>query len=355
MLNNIARFPATKLRVAITLALSIILQVATACHIVHKPVEIEKLLTPLSQADTAQLIRVVYNLAAARSVHGKVDIQFEDTSFATSGIAEKYRTADGSITLQRPAKVYLVVQGPLAIGDVAQMTSDGEHFRIAVLKGDEKYRTFVRGTNNAVYRRLDMDGNSNSAANSNKKGKANSEAQTVNALSNLRPQHLTDALLIRPIDQHVPGIMYVQSEFFQSEKDPAKLETSKRIVRGYYFLEELQTAGDGNARLLRRFWFDRVNGIRLARLQTFDEKGVLVTDVTYGELKRFGAGGEALLPGQIGITRPQDHYKITITYQAPESVTLDHEYPPDVFVLENKGGLREVDLDAEKQPAPPKN
>src|SRR5712664_1138732 len=122
MLNHIA--PTAKVQLGITLALSIILPLATACHIVHKPVEVEKLLTSLSQADTAQLIRVVNNLAAARSIHGKVDIQFEDTSFATSVSAENYRTAVGSITLQRPAKVYLVVEGPLAIGDVAQMTSD---------------------------------------------------------------------------------------------------------------------------------------------------------------------------------------------------------------------------------------
>src|SRR6266403_2795063 len=134
MLNNIAGSPDATIRLAITLALSLILPLATACHIVHKPVEVEKLLTPLSQADTAQLIRVVNNLAAARSIHGKVDIQFEDTSFATSGIAEKYRTVDGSITLQRPGKVFLVIQGPLAI-DIVQMTSDGEHFRIAILKG----------------------------------------------------------------------------------------------------------------------------------------------------------------------------------------------------------------------------
>lgn len=351
MLNHIA--PAT-VRLAITLALSIIFPLASACHIVHKPVEVEKLLTPLSTADSAQLVRVVNNLSAARSLHGKVDIQFEDTSFATAGIAEKYRTADGSITLQRPAKVYLVVEGPLAIGDVAQMTSDGEHFRIAVLKGDEKYRRFVRGTNNANYRKLDMDG-SDPATNPNKKVKPNSETVAVNVLSNLRPQHLTDALLIRPIDSRAAGVVYVQSEFFQSEKDPAKPESSKRIVRGYYFLEELQTVGDGAAHLLRRFWFDRVSGIRLARLQTFDEKGVLTTDVTYGELRKFGAGGEALLPAQVGITRPQDHYKITITYQMPESVTLDHDYQPEVFVLENRWALHEVDLDAEKQPVAPKN
>ena len=350
MQNHNARFWAANARLTITLALSIILPVAAACHIVKKPVEVEKLLTPLADANTAQLIVAVNSLVGVRSIHGRVDIQFEDTSFATSGIAEKYRTADGSITLQRPGKVYLVVQGPFAT-DVAQMTSDGEHFRIAILKGDEKYRRFVRGTNNAVYPKLDMDGSTDPG----KKGKPNSEAQTVNALSNLRPQHLTDALLLRPIDPHAPGIIYVQSEFFESEKDTSQLNSKKRVMRGYYFLDELQPAGDSGARLLRRFWFDRVNGIRLARLQSFDDKGTLVTDVSYGELRKFGAESSAVLPAQVGLTRPQDHYKITITYQTPETVTLDRDYPPEAFVLENKWGLREADLDAEKRPAPPKN
>lgn len=349
MQNHNARFWATNGRLVITLALSLILPLGTACHIVKKPVEVEKLLTPLTEANTTQLVAAVNSLVGVRSIHGKVDIQFEDTSFATAGIAEKYRAADGSITLQRPAKVYLIVQGPLAIGDIAQMTSDGEHFRIAILKGDEKYRRFVRGTNNAVYPRLEMNGNVDP-----KQGKPTSEAQTVNALSNLRPQHLTDALMLNPIDPHAAGLVYAQSEFFESEKDKSQVDSKKRVVRGYYFLDELQTTGDGSARLLRRFWFDRVNGIRLARLQTFDEKGALVTDVTYGELRRFGSGTVAL-PGQVSLTRPQDHYKITITYQAPDDTNLDKEYPAEAFVLENRWGLKEADLDAQKQPTPPRN
>jgi hypothetical protein len=231
------------------------------------------------------------------------------------------------------------------------MTSDGEHFRIAILKGDEKYRRFVRGTNNAVYPRLEMDGN----ADPGKKRKPNSEAQTVNALSNLRPQHLTDALLLNPIDPHAPGIMYAQSEFFQSEKDTSQLNSQKRVVRSYYFLDELQASSDGAARLLRRFWFDRVNGIRLARLQTFDGKGSLITDVSYGELRKFGTEGNVLLPAQVGLTRPQDQYKMTITYQTPEGVTLDRDYPPEAFVLENKWGLKEADLDTQNKTTPPKN
>jgi hypothetical protein len=356
MQNNNASSLTAKVRLAITLALSIIVPLAAACHIVHKPVEVEKLLTPLSDANTAQLFSLVNSMAGVRSIHGKVDIQFEDTSFATSGIAEKYRAADGSITLQRPGKVYLIVQTPVIASDVAQMTSDGEHFRIAVLKStDEKYRRFVRGTNNAVYPKLDEDGSSNATANPAKKKKPSSEAQTVNALSNLRPQHLTDALLIRPIDPHAPGVMYAQSEFFQSEKDPAKPDSSKRVARGYYLLEEFQPAGDGGARLLRRFWFDRVNGVRLARLQTFDEKGALITDVSYGEVRKFGTEGNVLMPVQVSVTRPQDHYKISITYQAPESVNIDRDYPAEAFVLANRWDLPEVDLDAEKKPGPPKN
>jgi len=334
-----------------TISILAVLALASACSIAHRRVETEKLLTPLVSANTSDLISAVNKLVGVRSIHGRVDIQFEDTSFATSGIAEKYRTVDGSITLQRPGKIYLIIQAPLVASDIVQMTSDGEHFRIAVLQGNEKYRRFVKGTNNADYAKLDMDGNSSPA---DKKGKENSEAQTVNALSNLRPQHLTDALLLNPINADATGTLYVQSEFFESEKDSSKTDSNKRLVRGYYFLDELVATADKSARLARRFWFDRVGGIRLARLQTFDQKGVLINDVTYGPVTKFGAEGNVFLPAKISLTRPHDQYKITISYPTPESLTLDHEYPTGTFVLLNKWTLPEVDLD-EKKSNPPKN
>src|ERR1043166_1087593 len=325
---------------------------ASAC-IVHKRVETEKLLSPLSDATTPELIAAVNKLVGARSIRGKVDIQFEDTSFATSGIAEKYRTADGTITLQRPGSIYLVIQAPVVATDIAQMTSDGEHFRIAILKGDERYKKFVKGTNNAVYPKLEMDGNDSSPK--DKKGKPSSDVQAVNALSNLRPQHLTDALLLRPIQPSGSNLIYVQSEFFESEKDPAKTDSSKRVVRGYYFLDELQPpSGENGARLLRRFWFDRVGGIRLARLQSFDDKGALVNDVTYGDLIKFGAEGNVMMPARVSLTRPQDHYKITVTYQTPESATTHRGSPADPFAPTNRGTLPEADFDTKKA-TPPKN
>jgi len=322
----------------------VVLSLAGAGCGVHKTVEVPRPLTPLGEAKTPQLMAEVNRLAAIRSIHGKVDLQFEDTSAAGSGLAEKYRTADGTLTLQRPGKVYLVIQVPLIAADVAQMTSDGEHFQIAILKGNDEYKRFVRGTNGAIYPRLQSDN-----PDKNAKDKPNKESQTVSALSNLRPQHLTDAMMIHAIDPPATsGLFYAQTEFFQEERDPSP-GSKKRVVRGYYLFDELQPAGEGTAHLLRRFWFDRVGGIRLARLQTFDQQGTLVTDVSYSEVKSFG---ELQMPSRIDLTRPQDQYKVSIAYQSPESVTFDHEYPAEAFVLENHWQLKEVDLDAPKKSPP---
>ncbi len=112
------------------------------------------LLTPLVEADTKQLIDEVNRVAQVRSLRGKVDIQFLDTSFAKCGIAEKYRTADGDLILEDPGKIYLVITAPFIGRKVAEMTSDGTSFRVAVFEGEERYRRFVRGTNSADYRRL---------------------------------------------------------------------------------------------------------------------------------------------------------------------------------------------------------
>jgi hypothetical protein len=310
---------------------------------VKRKVNVPPLLGPLSEATMPQLIAEVNRISEVRSIRGKVDIEFQDTSFAETGIAEKYRTAEGSVILQRPGQVYLTINGPFAI-DIAQMTSDGERFRVAVLQGNEKYKRFVRGTNDAVYPTLDVD--DNGAAQDDKKKMT--ERRAVSALSNLRPQHLTDALLVRPVQpRDQSGFVYAQSEFYQEEADTRpRAVKDARAVRGYYLLDELAPGGEGGAHLARRFWFDRVGGIRLARLQTFDAKGMLVTDVNYGEQKSFGEGGRVTLPARVELTRPHDRYKLNLTYQSPESVIIDRQYDAEVFVLQNKWLLPEVDLDA---------
>jgi hypothetical protein len=315
---------------------------------IKRKVTVTPLLGPLTEASTQQLIAEVNRMAAVRSIRGKIDIQIEDTSFAESGVAEKYRTADGTVYLQRPGQIYLKIQAPFVGTNIAEMTSDGERFRVAVLQGDEKYKRFVRGTNNAVYPKLEMD----EQRPTDKKGGRGNGERTVSTLSNLRPQHFTNALMVSAIQpRDVSGLVYVRTEFYQDEQDTRpRAKKGERVVRGYYLLDEIAPGGETGGRLVRRFWFDRVSGIRLARMQTFDDNGMLDSDVSYTDPKNFGEDGRLVMPSRIELTRPHDRYKLSVSYQAPEAVVFDREYQSNVFLLENKWQLPEVDLDErEKQ------
>lgn len=316
---------------------------ATGCN-VKKKVAVWPLLSPRATANTEQLIAEVNRLAAVKSLRGKVYLEFEDNSFAESGIAEKYKRADGSVVVQRTGKINLKIQVPFVGTSIAEMTSNGEQFRVAVLQGDQKYRRFVSGTNNKVYGRMSADGSNrdNSAA--------ATEQRAVSVFSNLRPQHFTSALLVTPIlPAAETGFLYAQTEAFEEEPDTRpNAKKGARVIRGYYILDELTPGTAGTARVARRFWFDRTGGIRLARIQNYQTDGVLETDVAFGEQKSFGEGGAVRLPVRVTLTRPLEHYKLSLTYQTPEAVQLDQEYPETAFNLVNKWELPEVDLDKPK-------
>ncbi len=298
--------------------------------------------TLLKSENAAQsdLIDEINRFAAIRAMRAKMDLKFEDNSYAELGIAEKYRSADGEIVVERPAKILLKVQVPLIKTDVVQMTSDGEKFRVAILQDDAggKNRNFVLGTNNADYTLLQEQ---------LKKADFNGKAmkQNVNAFANMRPQHFTDAMLVRPVD--AANFAYAQSSILQEEDDltVAKKSPLKRVLRGYYLLDEYRKNVDGSLSISRRFWFDRVGAIRLARQQIFDEKGEIESDIIYGREAAITETGNHKLPLRIEVTRPKEKYKMSLTYQSAAGVEIDDTYPAEAFVLENRWNLPEVDLD----------
>lgn len=295
------------------------------------------------EASPEQLVEQVNRFAKINSMRAKMDLKFEDNSYAELGIAEKYKTADGEVVVQRPANILLKVQVPIIKTDVVQMTSDGEKFRVAILEdgASGKYKKFVLGSNNADYSVLQEEVKKMEFTENGKEIK-----QNVNAFSNLRPQHFTDAMLMRPID--TANFSYLQSAISQEEfnSDVKSKSPLARVLRGYYLLDELRKNDDGWLNITRRFWFDRVGGIRLARQQIFDAKGEIESDIVYGATGNLTDSGEYNgLPLRIEVTRPKEKYKMSLTYQSPESVTIGKTYNPDVFVLENRWNLLEVDLD----------
>ncbi len=313
---------------------------AMGCNIVKK----ESKTPALLKTDTAaqsQLLDEVDRFARVESMRAKMDLRFEDNSFAEFGNKEVYRNADGEVVVQRPGMILLKVQVPVIKMDVAQMTSDGTTFRVAILNdgGSGKYKKFVKGTNNADYSRLQQTLDTATVSN----GKVLKE--NVNAFANLRPQHFTDAMLVRPTD---PANVYTQSAIHQIEDDDTVRSKSplRRVMRGYYLLDEYVKQPDNSLKIARRFWFDRVGGIRLARQQLFDAQGEIESDVVYGRQGNLtDTGNYKNLPLEIQVTRPKEKYSMKLTYQSPEAVTIGNSFPPGAFVLQNSWNLEEVDLD----------
>lgn len=300
-------------------------------------------------ATQAELLNEVNRFAKVNSLRAKMDLNFEDNSYAELGIAEKYRRADGEVVVERPAKILLKVQVPLIKTDVVQMTSNGEKFRVAILEdgGSGKFKNFVLGTNKADYALLQAEVNK-----ADFNGNSKEIKQNVNAFASMRPQHFTDAILVRPID--TTSYVYTQSSILQEEEDKTAEKKSpiRRVLRGYYLLDEFRKNEDGSLTISRRFWFDRVGSIRLARQQIFDAQMEIESDIVYGREGNLTDTGEYRnLPLMIAVTRPKEKYKMSLTYQTPESVEIDDTYPAEAFVLENRWNLPVIDLDKKLEEA----
>ena len=292
-------------------------------------------------AAQTDLMKEINRFARVNSMRAKMDLKFEDNSFAEFGSKEVYRQADGEVVVQRPGKILLKVQVPIIKTDVAQMTSDGETFRVAILQdgGSGKYKKFVKGTNSADYSKLQKNFSSGESLD----GKTTKE--NVNAFANLRPQHFTDAMLVRPTDD---ADVYTRSSIFEIEEDTSvdKKSPLRKVMRGYYLLDEFAKQADGSLAIARRFWFDRVGGIRLARQQIFDRSGEIESDIVYGKQGNLTETGNYTdLPLEIQVTRPKEKYSMKLTYQSPEAVTIGTTFPAAAFVLQNSWNLEEIDLD----------
>ena len=331
--------PHLKLTTIVLISLSIVF---TGCIKVKKTQKTAVLLDT-SNATKEQLVAKIDRFSAFTSMRAKMDLKFEDNSFAKQGIAEKYKTADSEIVVQRPSKILLKVKVPFIGTDVAQMTSDGVKFRVAILQdgGSGKYKKFVIGTNNVDYTKLQKRVTAVSDDDS-KETKKN-----VSAFSNLRPQHFTDAILIRPTD--TSKYSYLTSTILQEEIDQKALKKKSPVawvLRGYYLLDEF-TKGDNNGsiKITRRFWFDRVGGINLARQQIFGADGEIVSDIIYGQVGNLSENGEHKMPLQVTLTRPKEQYKMTLKYQSPRAVKVGKTFKEQAFVLKNRWNLEELDLD----------
>src|SRR4028118_1379133 len=92
--------------------LVIIFLFSAGCSVVSKKSRVPVVLSPVTTTDKTSLIAQINRYASVKTIRGKVDVKFEDNSFAESGISEKYRAADGQVVVQSPSNINLRIQIP---------------------------------------------------------------------------------------------------------------------------------------------------------------------------------------------------------------------------------------------------
>ena len=267
---------------------------------------------PIIREATREELLEKYNAMASgvNSVNAVVELK-PTAGSKYSGIIEEYHEVKAFLLAQRPANIRVIGQAPVIGTTVFDMASDGDTFRVSI---PSKNKFLV--------------------------GPMTLERASNKPIEHLRPQHLLDALLW-------PEIRKEETLLFEEFND----ETAR-----YYVLTQLR--GGYQSEILRKIWFDR-SDLRVARLQAFGPRGILLSDVRYKDWQALSTlapnistagSGVPAFPRAIRIERPHDDYRLDLQVV---KVAINDELPPDRFRLEQPAGseLVRVGENGEDHPA----
>jgi outer membrane lipoprotein-sorting protein len=153
-----------------------------------------------------------------------------------------------------------------------------------------------------------------------------------NTLENLRPQVIYEALLMPSID---PANEFAVIE--QGKQEVQEDHTRKTISQPNYHIVVIRRDGHGGWHLYRKVYFNRAD-LEPYRQTIYDDKGAIITDVTYSDPQDYGG---TRFPSLIAIERPQEEYSITLKMV---KLTLNEPLTPDKFQLEAPAGATITEL-----------
>jgi hypothetical protein len=247
---------------------------------------------------------------------------------------DDFPAGNGLFRLQRPSNIRLVVKAPVINSQVADMVSDGQRFQLAMHYPTD-HKRFLFGSNLKDYERMAADRTESST---------NADVKRVGGVVNMRPQHVTEALLIRPL------AVNDQTGVFREEiklEEPGK--GKRRVVKTYSVLYVVERNDKNQLELNRKLWFDRTQPeTPLSRIQVFDSgSGKLASDITYSDWVKV-PDSHLPWPTKVTIDRMSDGYRLTLLFEK-DSIQPDVELTNRTFVLENTERFEEIDLDAPRK------
>jgi outer membrane lipoprotein-sorting protein len=257
------------LRAALLLAL---LLPSTGC--LFRSHKVEQRLASTASLKTAtqeQLVEWLNNEAASiKTMNATVDIA---TDVIKDGKLTQYQEIRGYVLVRKPGMLRMIGLMPIVRNRAFDMVSDGQNFKLWIPPKNK----FYIGSNEV-------------------------STPAENPLENLRPQVIYDALLLNPVTG--PDQIAVLENGSETVVDP---KTKKKVDQPAYELLIIHR-GDKGWYLSRKIVFDRTDLLPDRQLE-YDKNGNVVTDVKYGQFKNYNG---ILFPSVVQISRPQEHYDITI-------------------------------------------
>ncbi|HEY2171606.1 MAG TPA: hypothetical protein VGJ30_18420 [Candidatus Angelobacter sp.] len=215
-----------------------------------------------------------------------------------------YTQVAGVILVRKPEMLRMRIYFPVLHNVMADMVSNGKNFELA---SPIKSKFYIGSNQQPV-------------------------KPSPQPLENLRPQHISDALLLKPVE---PGKeIAVLENTTEVVKDP---KTHKDVEQLAYTLLVIDQDNTGHF-LSRRIVFSRTDLLPHEQ-SIYNRQGQLVTFVRY---ENFNDYSGLLLPAIVSIQRPIEGYGITISM-----VKLDVNVPltDEQFVLTQPPGSQVINLD----------
>ncbi len=229
-----------------------------------------------------------------RTLTAKVDFA-PSAGSVYSGVIKEYRDVRGFILVKRPALIRILGQAPVVRTSIFDMVSDGREFRLYI---PPKQKFIV--------------------------GKTEFTRPAKNALENMRPQHIMDALFVPALD---------------TAHERFAFEESEEGNRLFYVVTVFAPPGGQELLPQRKVWFDRTS-LDVARLQIYGPHGVYLEDVQYSDYENFEG---IRYPTRIEIRRPVEDYRLGITIQEAK---FNQPIAPEKFELKKPENAQLVELSA---------
>jgi outer membrane lipoprotein-sorting protein len=275
----------------------------TGCLFRSRKVEAVVIPAALKTATATELVSYLNEQAAKiQSLEATVDI---DTTVGgvKKGKVTDYQEIRGYVLARKPAMLRMIGLLPIVRNRAFDMVSDGQDFKL-----------WIPPKNRFIVGRNDVPSHN-----------------PVQPLENLRPQHLYDALLLRPIDPKN------EIAVLENDTDLTSDPKSHKAARAQYVIDVIHK-GDAGWVLSRKVIFSRVD-LLPHRQMLYDDAGNVATNAAYENYKEENG---IQFPWQIEIARPQEEYDITLNIV---KVELNQPMTDDKFILEQPAGAEVIHLD----------